>query len=149
MPRLSRQIASQIASLTNAAAARLITPLIAIAIEAQPAIAAAEKLATCLQANGLPASANVDVDIYAGSLQLLVLTTAAPRRVEEALILAGLPHQQIASDHDNARITALYEAELDRQRVRIAISHDAAADAAPANTAPPVGLYHEPEALTC
>jgi hypothetical protein len=144
MPRLSRDIASQIAGLSNAAAARLITPLITIAIEAHPAIAAAEKLATALQAHGLPACASGDIDIYDGTLQLLVMSTAAPHRIEETLAIAGLPHQQLANDQGSDRITALYEVELDHQRVHIAISHDAAAPDPAAQ--PPVGLYHEPEA---
>jgi hypothetical protein len=151
MIRLSRQIADQITSLSHAPAARLMAPMIAIAIEAQPAIAVAEKLATCLQANGLPAIASGDMNIYDGSLQLLVLSTAAPRRIEECLVLAGLPHRQLDIDAHTApgRITAIYEAELDRQRVRVATSHDAAAEAQAAHAAPPVGLYHEPEASTC
>lgn len=149
MIRLSRQIADQITSLVHAPVARRMAAMIAIAIEAQPAIAAAEKLATCLQANGLPASAHADMDIYDGTLHLLVLSTAAPRRIEEAMILAGLPHRQLDIDVHDGRISAMYEADIDRQRVRIATSHDSGAAEAHTHAAPPAGLYQEPEATTC
>lgn len=149
MIRLSRQIADQITSLVHAPVARRMAAMIAIAIEAQPAIAAAEKLATCLQANGLPASAHADMDIYDGTLQLLVLSTAAPRRIEEALILAGLPHRQIGGEKSAGRTKAIYEANIDRQRVRIATSHDIGTVEAHTHAAPPAGLYQEPEAMTC
>lgn len=142
METLHHQIAAQIAEHANDP--QRVFSLVAIALQAAPAIAAAADIETLLKSHRHIAAARANIEGEA--IELAIYSTATPDALAETFTIAGLSWHRVDDDpaQDEDHESALFEIAWHRQPVRVFTSHPRQTAT---GTAPPIGLYHEMESV--